>query len=79
VRITDKGQVTIPVEIREKLGLMPGTEVDFVVEGDQVRLVRSSQPRKETRGQEAVRLLSGSATRKLGMSTDEIMKLLRGE
>ena len=35
--------------------------------------------RARTAAMEAVRLLSGSATRKLGMTTDEIMKLLRGE
>ena len=34
MRITDKGQVTIPIAVREQLGLLPGTEVDFVVDGD---------------------------------------------
>ncbi len=33
MRITSKGQVTIPVEIRERLGLLPDCEVEFVVEG----------------------------------------------
>jgi AbrB family looped-hinge helix DNA binding protein len=79
MRITDKGQVTIPIDVREKLGFMPGTEVEFIIEGDQVRLVRADRPHKETRGERAVRLLSGAGTRDLGMSTDEIMKLLRGE
>jgi AbrB family looped-hinge helix DNA binding protein len=31
VRLTSKGQVTIPQEFREKLGLHPGTEVEFDV------------------------------------------------
>jgi AbrB family looped-hinge helix DNA binding protein len=79
MRITEKGQVTIPIEVRKKLGFMPGTEVEFIIEGDHVHLVRADQPRSETRGDRAVRLLSGSGTRDLGMSTDEIMKLLRGE
>jgi len=36
MRITSKGQVTIPVEVREELGLLPHTEVVFEVEGDSV-------------------------------------------
>ena len=31
MRITIKGQVTIPQEIRDKAGFRPGTEVDFVI------------------------------------------------
>jgi AbrB family looped-hinge helix DNA binding protein len=77
MRITSKGQVTIPVEIREKAGLLPGTEVDFELDGEGVRIVRAAAPRRETRGQEIVRRLRGSATVK--MSTDEIMALTRGE
>jgi AbrB family looped-hinge helix DNA binding protein len=77
MRITSKGQVTIPAEIREKAGLLPGTEVDFEMAGDSVRIVRAKAPKGETPGQRAVRLLRGSATAK--MSTDEIMALTRGE
>jgi AbrB family looped-hinge helix DNA binding protein len=77
MRITAKGQVTIPVEIREKAGLLPGAEVDFELEGEGVRIVRARAPRGETRGQRAVRLLRGSAT--VRMTTDEIMALTRGE
>jgi AbrB family looped-hinge helix DNA binding protein len=77
MRITSKGQVTIPVGIRERAGLLPGTEVDFELAGDSVRIVRAKAPKGETRGQEIVRRLRGSATVK--MSTDEIMALTRGE
>jgi AbrB family looped-hinge helix DNA binding protein len=77
MRITSKGQVTIPVAIRERAGLLPGTEVDFELAGDIVRIVRAKAPKGETRGQEIVRRLRGSATVK--MSTDEIMALTRGE
>jgi AbrB family looped-hinge helix DNA binding protein len=73
MRITAKGQVTIPVAIREKAGLLPGTEVDFELVGNSVRIVRAEAPKGETLGQRAVRLLRGSATVK--MSTDEIMAL----
>ena len=78
MRITAKGQVTIPVAIREHAGLLPGTEVDFELEAEGgVRIVRAQAPRGETRGQRAIRLLRGSAT--VRMSTDEIMALTRGE
>ena len=77
MRITSKGQVTIPVGIRKKAGLLPGTEVDFEMAGGSVRIVRARAPKGETPGQRAVRLLRGSATAK--MSTDEIMALTRGE
>jgi AbrB family looped-hinge helix DNA binding protein len=77
MRITSKGQVTIPVEIREKAGLLPHTEVDFEFDGETVRIVKARAPRGETRGQEIVRRLRGSAT--VRMSTDEIMALTRGE
>jgi antitoxin PrlF len=77
MRITSKGQVTIPVGIREKAGLLPGTEVDFELAGEGVRIVRAKAPKGETRGEEIVRRLRGSATVK--MSTDEIMALTRGE
>ena len=77
MRITSKGQVTIPVEIREKTGLLPGTEVDFRLDGATVCMFKARAPKRETRGHEIVRRLRGSATVK--MSTDEIMALTRGE
>lgn len=77
MRITAKGQVTIPVAIREKAGLLPGTEVDFEPDGDTVRIVQAKAPRGETRGRGAVRLLLGSGSGK--MTTDEIMALTRGD
>lgn len=77
MRITSKGQVTIPVEIRERAGLLPGTEVEFELDDHTVRIVKAKAPKGETRGQEIVRRLWGSAT--VPMSTDEIMALTRGE
>ena len=77
MRITSKGQVTIPVDIREKAGLLPGTEVDFALDGEGVRIVKAAAPRRETRGQRVVRRLWGSGT--VRMTTDEIMALMRGD
>jgi AbrB family looped-hinge helix DNA binding protein len=49
VRITIKGQVTIPQEIREKLGLLPDTEVEFTLDGDGVRLTKARRPGARSR------------------------------
>ena len=47
MRVTIKGQVTIPQEIREKLGITPAVEVDFIEEKDRVYLVkRKGKPKK---------------------------------
>ena len=41
--LTSKGQVTIPAEVRRRLGSHPGDHVGFIVEGDEVRLVRKER------------------------------------
>ncbi|WP_310452327.1 AbrB/MazE/SpoVT family DNA-binding domain-containing protein [Sulfuritalea sp.] len=38
--VTTKGQVTIPIELRERLGIKPGDRVGFVAEGDRIVLQR---------------------------------------
>jgi AbrB family looped-hinge helix DNA binding protein len=75
MKVTSKGQVTIPIEVREKLGILPHTEVDFVVHGSTARLVRMPPKRARGRGAEVVARLRGSADVK--MSTDEILALTR--
>jgi AbrB family looped-hinge helix DNA binding protein len=77
MRITSKGQVTIPVEIRERLGLLPNSEVDFAVEGNAVRIRKARGRRTRGRGRSIVEHLRGKATS--GMTTDQIMALTRGE
>lgn len=74
MKITSKGQVTIPQEIRERMGLLPDTEVEFVVRGNAVQIVKAARTR--SRGTRIVAGLRGRAKR--GMTTDEIMKLTRG-
>ncbi|MBX3058384.1 MAG: AbrB/MazE/SpoVT family DNA-binding domain-containing protein [Anaerolineae bacterium] len=74
MRVTTKGQVTIPLEIRQKLNITPTSEVDFVIsEDDRVYLVKKSV--SETEGH--FTRLRGIATVK--MSTEEIMALTRAE
>jgi AbrB family looped-hinge helix DNA binding protein len=76
VRITSKGQVTIPIEIREQLGLLPNTEVEFSVDRGGVRMVKAARPSARTRGSEIVQHMRGRAT--TGLTTDAIMRLMRG-
>lgn len=73
MRVTSKGQVTIPQEVRRRLGIEPGTEVDFQVDDDIVRLVR----RPGGSGAALVTRMRGRA--RVSMSTDEIMALTRGD
>jgi AbrB family looped-hinge helix DNA binding protein len=75
MRITSKGQVTIPIEIRERLGLLPNTEVIFEVEGNAVRILRKET--SQGRGQRLLDRMRGRAT--AGMSTEEILSLTRRE
>jgi AbrB family looped-hinge helix DNA binding protein len=74
MKITSKGQVTIPIGIRQRFGLLPDTEVAFEARGDAVviRKVRESG----RRGANVVARLKGKAT--AGLSTDEILALTRG-
>ena len=78
MRITSKGQVTIPQDIREEAGLLPYTEVEFIVEADGVRIVRLHKTSRPTRGAMVVDRLRRSAGH-VSLSTDEIMALTRGE
>ena len=48
MRITSKGQVTIPADIRERAGLLPNTEVDFEFDGKVVRIVPATSRTKES-------------------------------
>ena len=75
MRITSKGQVTIPIEIREKLGLVPESEVDFKLEGNSARLVKMPAKRARSRGATVVERLRGTGDVK--MTTDEILALTR--
>ena len=80
MRITSKGQVTIPQNIRELAGLTPGMEVDFEYCNGQIMLVRVADRENRTvRARRLIERLRGSATANLDLSTDEWMRLTRGE
>jgi len=76
VRLTTKGQVTIPQHIREKLGLLPLTEVEFDIVGDSVRIRRKGGRR--TRGQLLLDAMRKAPRPRPGMTTDQLMALTRG-
>lgn len=80
MRITSKGQVTIPLDIRRRAGFLPGTDVIFVMDGDDVRLVK---PKTDADGSvhqrqfdEWLKKVKGTAT--AGLTTEEIMAMTRG-
>lgn len=75
-RVTSKGQVTIPIELREALGIGAGTVVEFQRKGDAV-MIRKAAAARQDRGERLVERLRGTATTRL--TTDEIMALTRGE
>jgi AbrB family looped-hinge helix DNA binding protein len=78
VKITSKGQVTIPVEIREKLALLPNSEVEFEIVGQTVRIRKVRRAKGQgRRGKSLVARLRGKGS--VRMSTDEILALTRGE
>ena len=76
-KVTSKGQVTIPKGIRDRLGLLPGTEVEFI-ERNGTAQVRKL-PGGRHRGDEIVERLHRASGGDIAMSTDEIMALTRGE
>lgn len=73
MRVTIKGQVTIPQEIRERHGISPAVEIDFMEENNRIYLVKRKSPTKKTH---KFRKLRGLANVK--MTTDQIMALTRG-
>ena len=75
MRVTSKGQVTIPLQVRENMGIQPTqTEIDFLQdESGRWYIVKSNAQKSSSRFR---------TTHKIGkclMTTDEIMALTRGE
>jgi len=70
MRVTQKGQVTIPLEVRRALGIQPGSDVEFELDGSGARLVVDSG-----RAQEEIERLRRAGD--VRMTTDEILALTR--
>ncbi|MBI2709090.1 MAG: AbrB/MazE/SpoVT family DNA-binding domain-containing protein [Actinobacteria bacterium] len=75
MRVTEKGQVTIPKELRDALGIGAGTEVEFERRNDAI-VVRKAKG-SATRGARLVDRMRGRGD--VTMTTDEIMALTRAE
>ena len=76
MKLTSKGQVTIPQALRDQFGLHPDTEVTFEA-GREGVLIKAAAATRRRRLQAWLRRARGSATAK--RSTAEIMRLTRGE
>lgn len=73
MQVDERGQITIPPEVRDRLGLATGTEVELEVIGEIIQLRKKSKP---SRGKQLIEDLRGKAP--FRESTDEIMQLTRG-
>ncbi|MBI2424692.1 MAG: AbrB/MazE/SpoVT family DNA-binding domain-containing protein [Candidatus Hydrogenedentes bacterium] len=74
MKVTTKGQVTIPQDLREKTGIMPGCEVEFVEDAGRIYLRKLTE---SSRGSLLVERMSGKGS--VRMTTDEILALTRGD
>lgn len=78
--VTQKGQVTIPKPVRDYLGIGPGSRVQFVVGADgKVRVMREDEPSPRLESADATHLARWRGVLKDGISTDEFMRLMRGD
>ena len=75
MRITGRGRVTIPQDIRERYGFLPHTEVELVEDAGAVVLRKGKRSHRQAR--EWIRRYRGSL--KGGLTTDELMRLTRGD
>jgi antitoxin PrlF len=70
MRVTQKGQVTIPLQVRQALGIQPGSDVEFKLDERGARLLVDSD-----RAAEEISRMRGAGEGE--MSTEEILALTR--
>ncbi len=75
MKVTTKGQVTIPLEIREEFGIHAGTDVEFLIKDETITLNRKDAPASTIR--QTLNRMRGKGTGKL--TTDQILALTRGD
>lgn len=73
MKVTTKGQVTIPLEFRKEFGLFPHVEVEFKVSSGGILSIQKSS--SQLRGSRLIEKMRGKSN--VSMSTDEIMQLTR--
>lgn len=74
MRLTSKGQLTIPKKLREKFGIGLNSEVDVVADGNALRIVK-----REGAGSPVDRVYGVLKSRQSRQSTDKLLKRLRGK
>ncbi len=74
MKITSAGRVTIPRHIRDQLGLVPQTEVEWELRDDGALLKKAS---RDDRATTLIDQMRGRGT--VLMSTDEILALTRSD
>ncbi len=72
-KVMSKGQVTIPKDIRDVLGVASGDRITFIVEGGTVRIVNSAVYAMQVLQREMI----GEAERSGLTSDDDIMALVK--
>ncbi len=75
MRVTEKGQVTIPKDVRDAIGIGAGSEVEFEIDGDSIVLRKVHDG--PSRGNRLAARLRGRGD--VALSTDEIMAMTRGD
>lgn len=70
MRVTQKGQVTIPLPVRRALGIKPGSDVEFKLDEHGARLLVDSD-----RAAEEISRIRGAGEGE--MTTEEILALTR--
>lgn len=69
-----KGKYKIPPEVRDRLGFVPGTEIELQIVGEKLEIRKKAR----TSGiKQWIERVKGTSTS--GMTTDEIMQLTRGD
>jgi antitoxin PrlF len=77
--LTTKGQVTIPKRIRDEMHLLPGSTVEFAVNGAGEVVLRRSAPAGRKRNPPGDRFEAVRGRADIRWRTDDLMKLLRAD
>ena len=72
-KVMAKGQVTIPKDVREVLGVTSGDRISFIVEGNSVRIVNSAIYAMQVLQSE----MAGEAEKAGLTSDDDVMSLVK--
>ncbi len=70
-KITSKGQITLPKQVRDNLGLRPGDELEFVLDGTSYRLQKVINGNPFTKWRGYLKELEGQ-------DVDEMIEEMRG-